>query len=185
VNDAPRVVINAGDQVDRPLVAYKWRFDTAYFTTTIDRYYKQRPLLLRLPVQFTLAWLVCVLAYWSTGVALKDFAGWAIVAGVVVIPAGILLTRQGILLRYRLRQSFGTDVHFSMRESCVSISGTSQDGRYPWTAYTGAVRFVDGILLLRRGAIRWLPDGALQEGTAEDATRLVSSHVKMRAIGWR
>ena len=171
------------DRVTRSPVVYKWRYDGEYLSTTIARYYKQLPVVFHPPVQFTLAWLVCVLAYWeTTGAALKDFAGWALLIGFIVIPGGSAVSKQGILFKYRVRRSFGTEALYSMTEAGVSYSGVSQEASYPWTTYTRGVRFPDGILLLRRGAMRWLPDRALQQGTPAQATDLVRSHIRLRLI---
>jgi hypothetical protein len=164
-------------------VIYKWRYDTSYYKTVVDRHYEQLPIIFRLPVRFGFAWLVCVAVYISTtGAPLVNVVGWATLIGVIMIPLLSVLTKRGILLRFRLRKSFGSDALFTMNESGVSIRGISLNATYPWSIYSRGVRFPDGILLLRRGAIRWLPDMALQKGTAVKATQLVRSHLKVRLI---
>jgi hypothetical protein len=56
---------------------------------------------------------------------------------------------------------------------------------YRWrydVTYARAVRFPDGILLLRKGAIRWLPDRSLETGSVDEAMTLVRSKLPLRVI---
>ena len=68
-----------------------------------------------------------------------------------------------------------------MGDNEVVITGAGA-GRFPWTVYNRAVHFSDGILLIRKGGIRWLPDAALTEGTAGDAIAIVRSHLPVREL---
>jgi hypothetical protein len=115
--------------------------------------------------------------------ALRDFAGWALAIGAIGIPALVVLTKRAILLKYRLRPSFGSEASYSMSDAGVTIQAKSLHGTFPWSEYSRAVRFSDGMLLLRKGAMRWLPDNALQRGTMEEAIALVRSHLPMRFLG--
>ena len=183
MSNETRTVVEAGNLDDEESVVYKWRYDASYYKTVIDRQYEQLPIIFRLPVQFALAWLLCVAVYVAMmNAPLLNIAGWALLIGVVMIPLLCGLTKRGILFRFRIRKSFGSDALFTMNESGVSIRGISLNGTYPWSIYSRGVRFPDGILLLRRGAIRWLPDSALQRGTAAKATQLVRSHLQIRLI---
>jgi hypothetical protein len=68
-----------------------------------------------------------------------------------------------------------------MGDNEVVITGPGA-GRFPWTVYDRAVHFSDGILLIRKGGIRWLPDAALTEGTAGDAIAIVRTHLPVREL---
>jgi hypothetical protein len=60
-------------------------------------------------------------------------------------------------------------------------SGPHVQGKWNWPAYP-AVRYSDGILLLRCGVIRWLPDSALLVGTPTDATAVARSKSVLREL---
>jgi hypothetical protein len=113
----------------------------------------------------------------------REFAEWALLIGAIGIPAGILLTKKAILFKYRLRPSFGSDARYSMSETGVTIHAKSLQGTYPWSVYSRAVRFSDGMLLLQRGGMRWLPDAALLSGTVGEVLVLVRAHLPIRLIG--
>ena len=165
-------------------IEYKWRYDVSYYATVVDRYYQQLPFLLHLPSQFTLLWLLGIIAFlWVTGEALKEFAWWALLIGAIGIPAGVVLTKLCIRLKYRLRRrsGFGSETSYSMAETGITITGTGQ-GTFPWSVYSRSVRFPDGVLLVRKGAVRWLPDAALKSGTVEEAMTLVGSQLPTRTI---
>jgi len=165
-------------------IDYRWRYDAGYYAAVVDRYYRQLPFVLHLPSQFTLLWLLGVLLFsWVTGESIKEFAGWALLIGAVAIPLLVVLTKLGIRLKYRLRarSGFGTETSYSMAETGVTITGTGQ-GTFAWSVYSRAIRFSDGLLLMRKGAVRWLPDTALESGSVVEATSLVSSRLPMRLI---
>ena len=165
-------------------IDYKWRYDARYYAAVVDRYYRQLPFVLHLPSQFTLLWLLGVLLFsWVTGESIKEFAGWALLIGAVAIPPLVVLTKLGIRLKYRLRarSGFGTETSYSMAETGVTITGTGQ-GTFAWSVYSRAIRFSDGLLLMRKGAVRWLPDAALESGSVVEATALVRSRLPMRLI---
>ena len=165
-------------------IDYNWRYDARYYAAVVDRYYRQLPFVLHLPSQFTLLWLLGVLLFsWVTGESIKEFAGWALLIGAVAIPSLVVLTKLGIRLKYRLRarSGFGTETSYSMAETGVTITGTGQ-GTFAWSVYSRAIRFSDGLLLMRKGAVRWLPDTALESGSVVEATSLVSSRLPMRLI---
>ena len=165
-------------------IDYRWRYDARYYAAVVDRYYRQLPFVLHLPSQFTLLWLLGVLLFsWVTGESIKEFAGWALLIGAVAIPSLVVLTKLGIRLKYRLRarSGFGTETSYSMAETGVTITGTGQ-GTFAWSVYSRAIRFSDGLLLMRKGAVRWLPDTALESGSVVEATSLVSSRLPMRLI---
>jgi len=164
-------------------IHYHWSYDAAYYKQVVDRYYRQLPYILHLPVQYTLLWLGSTILFAVlVGPPTLMLGAWALLIGALGIPGLVLLTRQGIALKYRLRTSFGTDVDYFASETGITIREVSIHGTYPWTTYSRAVRFSDGILLLKPGAIRWLPDHALQRGTVDEAIALVRSNLPTRQL---
>jgi hypothetical protein len=162
-------------------VEYAWRYDTDYYVAVVDRYYQQLPFFLHLPSQFGILWLAGLAIYLAaTADVSVHSALWAILIGAVGIPAGISLTRKAILLKYRIRPSFNSECTYSMSEAGLTIQSKSVRGTFEWSEYSRAVRFPDGILLLRQGAIRWLPDSAILAGTPTQATELVRARLPIR-----
>jgi hypothetical protein len=68
-----------------------------------------------------------------------------------------------------------------MTDTEVVVEGPGA-GRYPWSVYDRAVSFTDGLLLVRKGGIRWLPNAALTEGTPAEAVAVVQSHIPTRVL---
>jgi hypothetical protein len=164
-------------------ITYKIHIDEIYYRTLIDRYYRQRPLLFRLPVQFGLLALISAGAFLSFMIApLENKAAISIIMAAVVFFGGIAATKWGIYQRFRYRGDFGTDATVSISEAGLVASGRHAQGKWDWPAYPGAVRYSDGIMLLRRGVLRWLPDSALVVGTPEEATALVKLKSKLRKL---
>ena len=162
-------------------ITYKPTIDSAYYRTLIDRYYRQRPLLLRLPMQFGLLLLALLgFAVWGFGsdAEWKETMVILVLVWPVVTFVGVSTTKWGVLQRLRRKPDFGKDV-----EMLVSDDGISAGNRrWEWSAYPRSARFPDGILLMRTGAIRWLPDSAIRAGSADEATRLVDSRTALRHI---
>ncbi|HEY0802523.1 MAG TPA: YcxB family protein [Steroidobacteraceae bacterium] len=163
---------------------YKYVFDSAYCKVVIARFYGQRPLPLRLPVQFAIP-VVIVMWLWSSWQ--KMDASWPnvmalIAAGTVVIGAGVYLVKIGVLQRLKRNSEFGLEVTITISAQGLTASSSNGGREYAWSAYPRCVRYADGILLMRGGAIRWLPDASLQDGSAEQATDLVRSKTKMRDL---
>ncbi len=169
-----------------PRLVYKFRADAVYYRTIIDRYYAQRPLLLRLPVQFGVVSLAIVGAFLGyEGL----FTRTAVEIGVVVtlfLTSGMVILRKRIVLyRFERRADFGSEVTMTVSRDAIISSGRHADGKWGWQAYPRSVRYPDGILLTRRGVIRWLPDSALQEGTPAEATALARAKTVMKQTGGR
>jgi hypothetical protein len=164
-------------------LVYKFRADAGYYRTVIDRYYGQRFFLLRLPMQYGIVSLAIVGAYLGfKGLSTRTAMGIGILV-VVVLTAGLVaLTKISILWRFKGRADFGAEVTVTASKEAIVSSGRNAAGRWGWQAYPRSVRYPDGILLMRRGVIRWLPDSALQEGTPADATGLVKSKTVMKEI---
>lgn len=158
-------------------IEYHVKGDSAYFRTVRDRYYQQRPFLLRLTSQFSILGACLILPWiyaWVTDASWKDGAEFGIPVGVLVAVGGLYLTKALILARLggRGKNSEGTVI---LTEEGVTGRGQRGKSLQYWASYPRAVRFSDGVLLLRGGVIRWLPDSALRQGTVEEATALVAA----------
>ena len=163
------------------ILVYKLRTDAAYYRTIIDRYYGQRPFLLRLPVQCGLVSLAVVgFVLWMRGSYSRTAVEVAAISAVLLMAGMVALRKIGILHRFKRRADFGAEAVVTVSEDGIASSGLHAQGRWGWQAYPRSVRYPDGILLLRRGVIRWLPDAALQEGTPAGATALVKSKTALK-----
>ena len=165
-------------------VRYKFSFDSAYCKALISRYYRQRPFFLRLPVQFTVLAIILLLAWFSTLAAADSSGGLPIAAifAILVIVGSVRLVRFGVMMKLRRNSEFGSEVKVALSEEGLEASSPYGHASIKWAAYPRSVRYRDGILLLRGGAIRWLPDAALQEGSVQEAVALVSSKTKLRSV---
>jgi hypothetical protein len=107
---------------------------------------------------------------------------FALVIAASVFFGGVAATKWGIYQRFRYRADFGATATVTMSEAGLDASGPHVQGKWDWAAYPSAVRYPDGIMLLRRGVIRWLPDSALLVGTPEEATALARSRSALREL---
>ena len=163
------------------LVNYEWHYDAPYYVTVIHRYYQQLPFLLQLPTQFGILWLMGVAVFSTLTAGLSvQFVLWAILVGAITIPIGTSVTKKAILLKYRVRPSFNSKCTYTISEAGITIESKLVRGIFEWSEYNRAVRFPDGILLLRKDVTRWLPDSAIVGGTPADATELVRARLPMR-----
>lgn len=168
-----------------PMLVYKFRADAAYYRTTINRYYRQRRFLLRLPVQYGFISLTALgIFLWNTRSPSRTVLAIAVVAAVLLMGAMVALTKIGVLYRFKRRADFGAETTVTVSKDGLASSGHRAQGKWGWQAYPRSVRYRDGILLLRRGVVRWLPDAALQEGTPAEATELVKSKTTLKNL-WR
>jgi hypothetical protein len=161
-------------------IQYSWHSDDRYYSTVVDHQYQQLPSLLHLRSQAIIIWIVL------SGLTLSsdlDFRTKCVFLGFITAFACVfpLLVKRGIMLKYRVRPTFGAETTFRMIDNEVVITGPGA-GQFPWTVYDRAVHFPDGILLVRKGGIRWLPDAALTEGTAADAIAMVRTHLPVRDL---
>ncbi|MDB6158159.1 MAG: hypothetical protein JWO04_1865 [Gammaproteobacteria bacterium] len=179
----PIIAISAFDGLGYMEIVYKFRADTAYYRAVIDRYYSQRPLLLRLPVQYGIFSLIAIGFFlWSTDLPSPEAVAIAAIIAVAIVAGLVFLTKMSILYRFKNRAEFGADAAVSISEEGVSASSHHVQGKWEWAAYPRSARFSDGILLLRAGVIRWLPDSAIQNSTPEAATALVGSKTELRHV---
>ncbi|HEX5323710.1 MAG TPA: hypothetical protein VFW40_07985 [Capsulimonadaceae bacterium] len=162
------------------MAVYVWHGDEQYYTTVIDRYYRQVSFPLRLGAQAAIVWIIgSTFALVSNSDLATRFA-WLVTAAVFGLAFPYLVKR-GILMKYRSRRTFGAETTFQMTDREVLIAGPGA-GRFPWTVYARAVAFSDGVMLIRKGGVRWLPHAALQEGTLEEVLAVVRSHLPTRVL---
>jgi hypothetical protein len=164
-------------------VTYKIHVDAVYYRTLIDRYYEQRPFGFRLPVQFGFLALVAAGLFFSamdTSLGIK--VAIAVIFAALIFFGGVAVTKWGIYQRFRYRADFGTDATVTISEMGLVADGRHVHGKWDWAAYPRAVRYPDGIMLSRRGVIRWLPDSAIVVGKPEDATALARSKSAIREL---
>ena len=164
-------------------VTYKFRADAAYYRTLIDRYYQQRPFLLSLTAQFGLLALIVAGIFLASVVApIEIKVGIALIIAASVLFVGIALRKWSLYQRLKQRADFGAEATVTMSVHGLVASGAHSEGRWNWASFPRAVRYRDGIMLLRRGVIRWLPDSALVVGTPADATALARSKSALREL---
>jgi hypothetical protein len=165
---------------------YQYLFDATYCRAVIARFYRQRPFYLRLHYQFAAIALLILLAWFSTQ-ASPARASRATFIALCVAGALILgfmfLVRFAIMLKLRKSREFGKQVTVALSDEGLEASGSNGRSSIKWSAYPRSVRYSDGILLARGGAIRWLPDSALEEGTVQEALALVRAKTTLRSIG--
>lgn len=162
-------------------IRYAWHGDRRYYLTVVDRYYTQVPLFFQLRSQAIVIWIILTgPVLLIEDLELQAKAIWLTLTTAFAF-AFTRVIRWGITLKYRLRRSFGSETTFTMDANEVVVTGVGA-GHFPWTVYRRAVRFSDGILLTRAGAIRWLPDIALTEGTASDALEIVRQKMPLRDL---
>jgi len=114
-------------------VTYKFRVDAALLSNVNDRYYQQRPLPFRLPVQFGFLALI-VGAPLSQSKLRARIQDWDCSdRGCVSILGGVALTKWGIYRRFRYRADFGTEATVTMSAAGLVASGPHVEGR-DWAA---------------------------------------------------
>jgi len=161
-------------------ILYSWHTNDQYFATVVKNQYRQLPFFLHLRSQAIMMWIVLSAITLSAGLDARP--KWILLAGFTIFSCAFpYLVKRGIIFKYSLRPTYGAETTFRMATHDVVITGPGA-GRFPWTVYDRAVHFSDGILLVKRGGIRWLPDAALQEGTPDDAIAMVRNHLPVREI---
>lgn len=164
-------------------ITYRIRAEAAYYKTTIDRYDQQRPRYLRYSTQYGIAGLILAIIWASMTPPLTEqviFQSLAIAA--IVAIGSVFITKLGILWRFKRRTDFMQEHEVVVSEDGISAVAPHVKSSWTWPAYPYSVRFRDGILLMRKGAIRWLPDTAIMDGDASSATTLVASKTTLRRM---
>ncbi len=165
---------------------YRYLFNAAYCKTVISRFYRQRPFYLRLHYQFAAIALILLLAWGfdaSCGRALIARALHCALRYRAAILGFMFLVRFAIMFKLRKSREFGKEVTIALSEEGLEASGSNGRSSVKWSAYPRSVRYSDGILLTRGGAIRWLPDSALEEGTVQEAIAVIRAKTNSRFIG--
>jgi hypothetical protein len=165
---------------------YKYLFDTTYCRAVIAHFYRQRPFYLRLHYQFAAVALLILLAWVSTQAAAAPSSRGPLIALCVagaVILGFTWLVRFAIMTKLKKSREFGKEVTITLSDEGLEASGSNGRSSVKWSAYPRAVRYSDGILLARGGAIRWLPDSALEEGSNQEVLELVAAKTTLRSIG--
>lgn len=164
-------------------ITYQYRCDADYFKVVIDRQYLQGPWLLRLPVQFSLlsvAFAIFLLAVLGMTDPKKVLLIVVVCSAMAV--SGVWATKQGIIMKFRIRQGFGSEAVTLLGEAGVGVGNAEHHSVVAWSTYPQAVRFPDGILLKAANSIRWLPDSAITLGSAADAVALVAAKTSLRSV---
>jgi hypothetical protein len=164
-------------------IKYQYLCDTAYFRVVIDRQYQQGPWLLRPSIQFGLIGVggaIFFLSLW--GMSDPNLVLLSVVICSVLAASGIWATKFCLMLKFRRRKGFGTEAVTLLNEAGVGVGNAEHHTVVAWSTYPRAVRFHDGILLKRQGAIRWLPDSAITFGSVKDAIAPVTSSTLLRSI---
>ena len=165
---------------------YRYLFDKTYCRTVISRFYRQRPFYLRLHYQFAAVALIIVFAWISTqaSAASSSHAPFIALCITGAVALGFMfLVRFAIMMKLRKSREFGKEVTVTLSEEGLDASGSNGRSSVKWSAYPRSVRYSDGLLLARGGAIRWLPDAALEEGSVHEVLTLVRSKTTLRTIG--
>jgi hypothetical protein len=167
-------------------ITYKLTPDRRYFSTVVDRYYQQKPLLLQLHVQFG---LLAALPALALAYGFGTHAPWApgAVSSIILFAAtcaGAMYLTKALILRRLLRsKDLGIETTIVVSTEGLTTFNSRVQSKIDWGAYPRSVRYPDGILLLRAKAIRWLPDSALRDSSPELATSLVQSQTVSRQVG--
>ena len=166
-------------------VTYKLLLDKRFYRTAVSRFYKQRPLWRKFSVRFSLLLIlfIGVLAYaWKTNAEWLTIAGWGFAFWMILSVSGFFFTKWSMVQRFKRRTDFNTEATVLLSDEGISVRGRRAKSELEWAAYPGAARCSDGILLVRKGVIRWLPDASIQDGTPKDAENLVKSNSNLRYL---
>jgi hypothetical protein len=154
---------------------YNIAVDSTYLRTTMQRYYRQRPFYIRPTGQFAIFGVILVIG-WVFASGWESVALNALGAALVATLIGYFSVRiinVGVLARLKGKTEFGSHITITMSEEGLSAVGPHVQTKWEWGAYPRSVVFSDGILLLRRGVIRWLPNSSLENAKPEDVVELV------------
>lgn len=166
-------------------ISYNFVADATYLRTALVRFRRQKPHRYRGPLIFGLI-AICLAGAWVY--ARKTNAEWIAVPQFTLIGGlvgGLGGAAIGWLMQSRrLKRTAGQGVTVIVRLSDEEVTTSDAQARthLRWTVFTRAVRFPDGIILLRGRVLRWLPDAALQDGSPEEATALVRSKLSLAEV---
>jgi hypothetical protein len=108
---------------------------------------------------------------------------WGMVAMEILACGGaVYLTKALLLKRLSRSLSSGVETTITLSDDGLAVSNPHIQSRVKWSVYPRSARFPDGILLMRAGAIVWLPDASLENSSPQLATSLVQSKTLSRHI---
>ncbi|HEY0199599.1 MAG TPA: hypothetical protein VGC19_13870 [Rhodanobacter sp.] len=82
----------------------------------------------------------------------------------LVFVVGILATKRGLLMKFKRRPGFGSEITVALSEEGLTVGTDAAAQRLAWSIYPTSVRFKDGILLKNR--VRYDGFRILQSGQA-------------------
>jgi len=173
---------------------YELRLDEPYFRTMIQRYYRQRPMLLRPLWQLALlGGLILAVSVWVPFEGSRvGFTLALLVLYCVAAAVALAVLRALAFQTYRYSSYFGGTSLCQISGLGLHIAGAWPEHTVDWAAFKSAVRFPDGMMLLRLvperalGGLKysacWLPDAALREANPSDVDRYVRTKVRVRDV---
>jgi hypothetical protein len=164
---------------------YKFEPDAHYLRTLIRRYRQQQPLLLRPEGQFAIVILMLLgVSLYGRVIAApwQSVVNVTLLIAVVVSVASIPFISHMAQRRAESRANPKATITVTLSEGGIHGAGPTATTELDWQAYSRAVRYADGIMLIRKGSIRWLPDAALQDPVPDVAIKLVSSKLPLRFV---
>ena len=155
---------------------YHLMVDEAMCATIVSRYYQQRPWYGR--PEYQMANVALVTTVICATLAIREPDGrllsiLLLVFGWVAAFFGLKAIRRVLVDHIHLAHFRESGDVLLCDEGLSGMSRSKEKWTLPWGAYSRAVRFSDGILLVRPRAIRWLPENALASGSIDDVVRLV------------
>jgi hypothetical protein len=165
---------------------YRFTPDVRYYYQSRRRFERQRPFFSRQPVGSLLSVFPIVVvwfALWLAAPELEAAVRYLFLYG-FAIYAVALIAIQGLLYwRIKVNASKVAELTFALSEEGISASHATAQSTIAWETWPRAVRFRDGMMLLRTRFHRvWLPDSALQGATPDEVTQLVQSKVRLQHV---
>jgi hypothetical protein len=162
---------------------YRITFSETYCRTTIDRYQRQRPIFMRPNVQIPLqpiGFAVAFIVASRFASELQWFYVWLF--GIICVASAIewFYLRKAPLRR--LLRHAGATATYVLSIDAIEMESPLGQAKVQWATYPRAVRFTDGVMLLRRGVICWLPDSLLEGSTPGEVIALVQSKTSLRYV---
>jgi hypothetical protein len=165
---------------------YRFTPDVRYYFASRRRFERQRPLLLRQPVGSLLSVLPILILWfvlWLVNPELERAVRYLFAFGFAIYAVALVAMQGFLYWRVKANESKFTEMTLTLSEDGVSVSDAITQSKIAWEAYPRAVRFHDGMMLLRTRFHRiWLPDSALQGATPQEVAELVRSRVPLQHV---
>jgi hypothetical protein len=165
-------------------ITYRFKADLAFFRTGLRRCRRQRPNRLRNNAASAVA-ILALAGSWlyarftdAPWVGIPESAAIGALVGAVAV---LILGRVLLPIRLKKTPGFGAEVTTVIDDSGLLASGLHEQAKLEWAGITRAVRFADGIMLIRGRVFRWLPDAALQDSTPSEDPAFVPSKTDLIA----